>query len=52
LVHVGQYRNGMSVNDYIRASQNGHDNNPYEFPAIEKQTEIKGSLSKDKCCPK
>jgi RHS repeat-associated protein len=52
LVHVGQYRGGMTLLDYVWASRNGYDNNPYEAPAYEKEAKIKGSLSKDKCCPK
>jgi hypothetical protein len=52
LVHVGQYRGGMTLLDYVWASRHGYDNNPYEAPAYEKEAKIKGRLSKDKCCPK
>ena len=52
LVHVGQYRNGMTILKYLLASRHGYDKNPYEKPAYEKQAEIQKNLTKDKCCPK
>jgi len=52
LVHVGQYRQGMTRVKYLLASTKGYDKNPYEKPAYAKQDEISKSLTKDKCCPK
>jgi len=48
LVHVGQYRNGLTWAKYIWASRHGYDKNPYEKPAFEKEAEIKQGL-KDAC---
>ena len=50
LVHVGQFRKGLSVARYIWASMKGYDKNPYEKPAYEKQAEIEDTLPKKKCC--
>ena len=38
LVHVGQYRNGMTWAKYVWALRNGYDNNPYEKTAYENKT--------------
>ena len=48
LVHVGQYRNGMTWLKYLWASRHGYDKNPYEKPAYDKEAEIKQGL-KDAC---
>jgi hypothetical protein len=54
LVHVGQYRNGMTWAKYLWASRHGYDKNPYEKDAYDKQDEIQNAMTKDKCagCPK
>lgn len=54
LVHVGQYRNGLTFAKYSWAARHGYDNNPYEQPAIAKEREIANRLTKEKCdgCPK
>ncbi|WP_051979009.1 RHS repeat-associated core domain-containing protein [Edaphobacter aggregans] len=55
LVHVGQYRNGMTWPAYAWASRRGYDpNNRYEKPAYDKQDEIENTMRKEKCggCPK
>jgi len=48
LVHVGQYRNGLTWLKYLWASKHGYENNKYEPPADEKQNEIKNGL-KEAC---
>jgi RHS repeat-associated protein len=50
LVHVGQYRNGLTLPKYLWASREGYDQNPYEVPAYEKQAQIRDKLRKSKCC--
>lgn len=51
LVHVGQYREGMTWMDYFWASRGGYDNNKYELPAYELQRKIQSELhSKDCSC--
>jgi hypothetical protein len=54
LVHVGQYRNGLTWARYVWASRHGYDKNPYEKPAYDKQHEIENTMTKEKCdgCPK
>ena len=49
LVHVGQYRNGMTFAKYLWASRHGYDKNPYEKPAYDKEAEIKAALMKENC---
>jgi RHS repeat-associated protein len=49
LVHVGQYRNGMTWAKYLWASRQGYDKNPYEKPAYDKEAEIKAALAKENC---
>lgn len=49
LVHVGQYRNGLTWAKYLWASRHGYDKNPYEPPAYEKEAEIMKGLH-DACC--
>jgi hypothetical protein len=34
LIHVGQYRNGMTWLKYLAASRHGYDKNPYEIPVM------------------
>ena len=53
LVHVGQYRNGMTWSKYLWASRHSYDKNPYEKPAYDKQDEIYNALTNKKCsgCP-
>jgi hypothetical protein len=51
LIHVGQYRAGMTIKDYLWASRSGYENNRYEEPAYQKQAEIERKLTKSKCCP-
>lgn len=48
LVHVGQYRNGLTWLKYLKASRHGYDKNKYEPPADAKQAEIGNGL-KDAC---
>jgi len=54
LVHVGQYRNGLTWLKYLLASRHGYEKNPYEIPAFQKEEEIKAGLTKEKCsgCPR
>ena len=55
LVHVGQYRNGMTWAQYWWASRHEYDpNNQYEKPAYDKQDAIENTMTKEKCggCPK
>lgn len=54
LVHVGQYRNGLTWAEYVWASRHGDENNQYEKPAYDKQDEIENTMTKEKCdgCPK
>jgi RHS repeat-associated protein len=54
LVHVGQYRNGLTWLKYLIASRHGYDKNPYEKPAYDKEKEINQDMAKGKCggCPK
>ena len=49
LVHVGQYRNGLTWMKFLLASKHGYDKNPYEKPAYAKQNEIKLDMAKRKC---
>jgi RHS repeat-associated protein len=44
LVHVGQYRNGLTWLKYLRASRHGYDKNPYEPPANDVENKIKNDL--------
>ena len=44
LVHVGQYRNGMNIFDYLWASRNGYNNNPYEIDAYLREAQIENGL--------
>lgn len=47
LVHVGQYRNGMTWYKYFWESRNGYDpNNKYEKPAYEMGSKIQNDLTK------
>jgi hypothetical protein len=46
LVHVGQYREGMTWLDYLLASRHGYDNNKYEIPAYAMQRQIEQDLEK------
>jgi hypothetical protein len=48
LVHVGQYRNGLTWLKYLLASRHGYGKNKYEPPADAKEGEIKNGL-KDAC---
>jgi len=52
LVHVGQYREGMTWLDYLLASSKGYDKNKYEKPAYAKQAQIEKDLkaAKSKGC--
>jgi RHS repeat-associated protein len=47
LVHVGQYRQGMTVLDYLWNSLGGYDANPYEVPAKALQREIFDTLNNE-----
>jgi hypothetical protein len=49
LVHVGQYRNGLTWAKYVWASRHSYDKNPYEKPAYDKQDEIQNTMTKEKC---
>jgi RHS repeat-associated protein len=49
LVHVGQYRNGLTWAKYLWASRHSYDKNPYEKPAYDKQDEIENTMTKEKC---
>ncbi len=44
LVHVGQYRNGLTWLKFLRASRHGYDKNPYEPPADDVENRIKNDL--------
>jgi len=44
LLHVGQYRNGLTWLKYLRASRHGYDKNPYEPPANDVENKIKNDL--------
>jgi len=46
LVHVGQYRQGLTWLKYLNASRHGYDKNPYEAPANDIQNRIKNELKK------
>jgi hypothetical protein len=47
LVHVGQYRNGMTWFSYgLEAMRNGYENNKYEVPAYKMTNRIMDELSK------
>lgn len=46
LVHVGQYRGGMTMGSYVWESvKNGYENNKFEKPAYDMQRRILGDLS-------
>jgi hypothetical protein len=49
LVHVGQYRNGLTWAKYVWASRHSYDKNPYEKPAYDKQGDIQNTMTKEKC---
>jgi RHS repeat-associated protein len=54
LVHVGQYRNGMTRASYVWESlHHGYNDNKYEKPAYDKGDEIRNTMTKEKCggCP-
>lgn len=44
LVHVGQYRHGLTWLKYLNASRHGYDKNPYEAPANDMQNKINKEL--------
>ena len=44
LVHVGQYRNGMTVASYLWSTRNGYRNSPYEQEAYDLQDRIQSDL--------
>jgi hypothetical protein len=49
LVHVGQYRHGMTRLQYLLASVKGYDKNPYEPPAYALQAQIASTLTGSPC---
>jgi hypothetical protein len=51
LVHVGQYRNGMTWLSYLWSTRHGYDNSPYEEEAYAEESLIRDGLglSKGKC---
>ncbi len=49
LVHVGQYRDGMTWLGYLLASKEGYENNPYEVSAYELQRKIQRELRQKDC---
>jgi len=49
LVHVGQFRNGMTWAKYVWALRHGYDDNPHEKPAYDKGDEILTTMTKGKC---
>ncbi|WP_176462291.1 DUF4157 domain-containing protein [Ralstonia solanacearum] len=49
LVHVGQYRDGMTWLGYLLASKKGYENNPYEVSAYEMQRKIQMELQPKDC---
>lgn len=53
LVHVGQYRQGMTRLGYVFKSLRGYDNNPYEKQASDKEDEFRRDMNKQKYegCP-
>lgn len=44
LVHVGQYRNGMTTLDYLLSTRHGYMNSPYEKAAYATQAQINKDL--------
>lgn len=44
LVHVGQYRNGMTALSYIWSTRSGYRNSPYEQEAYDMQGRIENDL--------
>jgi hypothetical protein len=50
LVHVGQYRAGMTRLKYVWASRRGYARNPYEFAAYAKEREILETLRNGVIC--
>lgn len=49
LMHVGQYRNGMTLAKYLWTSKHGYDNNPYEKEAYRREEEIRQALLEHGC---
>lgn len=45
LVHVGQYRQGMTWVSYLWSTRHGYANSKYEKPAYAMQAKIQGDLS-------
>jgi RHS repeat-associated protein len=52
LVHVGQYRNGMTRASYLWSTRHGYDNSPYEKQAYAEEDKIKNGLSGNCGCSK
>ena len=50
LVHVGQYREGMTRLKYLWASRRGYASNPYEEPAYATERQILETLTSDCVC--
>jgi hypothetical protein len=46
LVHIGQYRDGMTWLSYLLSTLNGYDNSKYEIPAYALQSQIEKDLTK------
>jgi hypothetical protein len=49
LVHVAQYRQGMTWIDYILANGDGYEKNKYEIPAYELQNQLLQELKPQDC---
>ncbi|MHA6881787.1 eCIS core domain-containing protein [Ralstonia pseudosolanacearum] len=49
LIHVGQYREGMTWLSYLLASKGGYESNPYETAAYEMQRKIQSEVKPDDC---
>jgi len=50
LVHVGQYRNGMTWASYLWSTRNGYQNSKYEIPARALESKIKNDLVNQGVC--
>ena len=50
LVHVGQYRTGMTRIKYLWASRRGYARNRYEIPAYAKERQILDTLNNSLAC--
>jgi uncharacterized protein RhaS with RHS repeats len=47
LVHVDQYRAGMTISKYVWSTRHGYENSPYEKSAYAEQDEIQKNLTNE-----